>query len=118
MAMILKNGEEYFYKGIKIENPYGCIDQNNGNKRDKEQHFVFEIYSSQADRNDRSRVLESESYTVTGEDFDTWFSCEAVQNDGDQYQRAYEYIKQLEENIGTENEPEMVLKYSKWEDLV
>lgn len=109
MALQLKQGETYIYKGIEIPAPYLVIDQVNGNKRLKEQFFVVEIYSEREYRNDTAFLLDSFNYVVTGEEFDAFFSPEVISADHDQYSRAYEYIKQLTDEEGN-------LVYNKWED--
>lgn len=109
--MVLKEGETYTHKGINIPTPYLVIDQVNGNKRTKEQYFTVEIYSDRDYRNDTAFLLESFNYSVTAEEFDTFFSPDVISADHNQYAKAYEYIKQLVDVDGN-------FVYNKWEDSI
>lgn len=113
MALILKQGETYEFKGINIPNPYLVIDYCNGSKNpnSKQQLFTVHIYTNQSDRANNERIIFAKDYVVMGEDWQTYFSPAAISEDSDQYARAYDYIKSLKD----END---VFVYNKWEDLV
>lgn len=119
MALKLKTGKTITDNcGNEYSNAYLVVDQCNGNKNDKNQFFVVEIYKDQQARIDKKQPIIQKNYNVSADEWETYFSPEAITNNNDQYARAYEYIKQLEENIGIEEEPEMVKVYRDWEDLV
>lgn len=112
MALTLKTGKTIENEYGKYSSAYAVIDKCSGNKSIKEQQFIVDIYKDQQARTDKKVPLLSEPYTVQGDEFDTFFSPEAIAEDNDQYARAYEYIKQLEEVVDSE----IVLKYRDWED--
>lgn len=87
--------------GNSYQTAYGVVDDCNGNKHRKTQHFVFEIYKDRESRLDGKQPVASYSYDISGSDFDTWFSVTAIDNDDNQYARAYSYLKQLENSEGT-----------------
>ena len=120
MALILKDNATYTYKGLDIANPYLVIDFCNGSKcpSQKFQHFTVHIYTSQEDRSNHERIIFSKNYNVTGDDWETYFSVAAIKADDDQYSRAYAYIKQVEINTGTIQEPHIVFEWADWEDLL
>jgi hypothetical protein len=105
--------------GNTYPNAYGLINQCNGNKKDKQQMFVLEIYRSQSDIN--NRPFMQDIIVVSKEEFDVWFSPQGViNNGGNQYASAYNYLMQLTvpETIINENNEEVivpVLKYQDWE---
>ena len=113
MALILKDNATYTYKGLDIPHPYLVIDHCNGSKNpsNKSQMFTVQIFTSQANRSNNEMIIFAKDYTVTGEDWETYFSPAAISADNDQYSRAYAYIKQLEKEDGT-------LEWADWEDLV
>jgi hypothetical protein len=86
---------------------YGVIDQCNGNKKDKQQLFVFEVYRSQADRNNRVLPFRQDTINVSGDEFDTWFSANVITADSNQYAQAYAYMAQMQDS-------ESNLKYATW----
>jgi hypothetical protein len=115
LALKLKEGKTVTdIQGNVHSDAYLVIDQNNGNKSDKVQHFEVQIYKDQQARIDKKQPIQiqglSRSFDVTGEEFDTYFSPQAIAADSDQYKQAYEYIKQYEEEEG--------LLYNDWEDLL
>lgn len=117
MALKLKEGKTYPdpYNGDNSE-AYANIKQVNGNAARKDQRFTLEIYSSQTARENDKRPIDSVSYSVSGDDWDTYFSVDAINPEGkNQYEQAYQYVLDLEENIGTEEEPEMVAVWRDWE---
>jgi hypothetical protein len=93
--------------GNVYELAYGVIDQCNGNKKDKQQVFVFEVYRSQADRNNKVLPFKQETIVVSGNEFDTWFSASAITADSNQYAQAYAYMAQMKDS-------EDNLKYANW----
>jgi hypothetical protein len=93
--------------GNVYELAYGVIDQCNGNKKDKQQVFVFEVYRSQADRNNRVLPFRQDTIAVSGDEFDTWFSASAITADSNQYSQAYAYMAQMKDSEGN-------LKYANW----
>lgn len=93
--------------GNVYELAYGVIDQCNGNKKDKQQVFVFEVYRSQADRNNRVLPFRQDTINVSGDEFDTWFSANAITADSNQYAQAYAYMAQMKDS-------EDNLKYADW----
>ena len=101
--------------GNILPNPYINVKQVNGNAKQKTQLIVLEMYSSK-DVSTGSRPIDSYSYTVNGDDWDTFFAPTSINPvDTNQYSQAYSYIMQLEENIGTKEEPEKVLVWRDWE---
>ena len=93
--------------GNIYENAYGVIDQCNGNKKDKQQLFVFEIYRSLLDRQNNIQPFKQDTILVSGEEFDSWFSLQAIiANGGNQYLAAYNYLLQLR--------VDEILKYPDW----
>lgn len=101
------------------ENAIGVIDQCNGNKKDKQQMFVFEIYRSLLSRQKGIKPFLQDTIVVSGEEFDNWFSPQAIiNNGGNQYATAYKYLLQLKvENATTENSEIITsgsFKYSGW----
>jgi hypothetical protein len=102
--------------GNIYENAYGVIDQCNGNKKETTQHFVFEVYRSQADRNNCVQPFMQDTIIVSGDDFDTWFSASAITADSNQYAQAYAYLAQMTvTTIDAENNPTTTLKYPNWQ---
>ena len=93
--------------GNVYNNAYGVIDQCNGNKKDKQQLFVFEVYRSQSDRNNKVLPFRQETINVSGDEFDTWFSANAITADSNQYAQAYAYMAQMKDS-------EDNLKYADW----
>ena len=87
------------------ENAIGVIDQCNGNKKEKQQMFVFEVYRTLLDRQNGIKPFLQDIIVVSGEEFDNWFSPQAIiNNGGNQYATAYKYLLQLRvENATTEN---------------
>ena len=78
------------------KNVYGCIDQCNGNKKERQQMFVFEVYKSLLDRQNGIRPFLQDTIVVSGEEFDNWFSPQAIiNNGGNQYVAAYKYLLQF-----------------------
>ena len=75
--------------------------KDNGNKKEKSQHFVLEIFSrkcASAQRSDGTvKPVSQHSYTITGDDWDTYFSVAAIDADDNQYNRAYAYLLQLKD---------------------
>lgn len=101
------------------ENAIGVIDQCNGNKKEKQQMFVFEVYRSLLDRQNGIKPFLQDIIVVSGEEFDNWFSPQAIiNNGGNQYATAYKYLLQLKvENATTENSETITsenFKYSGW----
>ena len=101
------------------ENAIGVIDQCNGNKKEKQQMFVFEVYRSLLDRQNGIKPFLQDTIVVSGEEFDNWFSPQAIiNNGGNQYATAYKYLLQLKvENATTENSEIITsenFKYSGW----
>lgn len=116
MALILKQGETYEDKfGNVYPNAYAVIDQNNGNKKDKIQHIVLEVYKDQQARQDKKQPIDSFPEDVNGEIWESYFAPAVIAADKDHYHQAYLYLLSLEVNTGTEEEPVMVKKYAKWE---
>lgn len=113
MALTLKTGKTIENEYGKYDSAYAVIDKCSGDKSVKIQQFVVDIYKDQQARVDKKAPLLSEPYTVQGDEFDTFFSPEAIAEDNDQYARAYEYIKQLEEVV----DGETVLRFRNWEDV-
>lgn len=117
MALKLKTSktieDEY---GNTYSDAYAVVDQNNGNKKRKQQHFTLETYKDQQARQDDKQPVKAQSYTVTGDEYDTYFAPSVIAADGDQYSQAYQYVKDLEENTGTEEEPVMEKVWKDWED--
>ncbi len=117
MALTLKTGKTYKdpYNGDS-STCYANIKQVNGNANRKDQHVVLEIYSSEEARENGARPIDSKPHTAGGDDWETYFSVDAINPlNKNQYDRAYSYIMSLEENIGTEEEPELVKIYRDWE---
>lgn len=115
MALKLKPNKTFEDShGNIYEEIYGVIDQNNGNKRERVQHFTFEIYKDHQARIDKKEPVFSQSYDVYGEEFDTYFAPSVIANDRDHYHQAYIYLLNVKKNIGTEEEPDMV---KVWQDL-
>ena len=93
--------------GNVYNNAYGVIDQCNGNKKDKQQLFVFEIYKSLLDRQIGIKPFKQDTIPVSGVEFDNWFSPQAIiANGGNQYLAAYNYLLQLR--------VDEILKYPDW----
>ena len=93
MALVLKTGKT-FYDSYADENSstcYAVVDQCNGNKKNKTQHFDFEIYKSASARAAGAKPIYNTHFTVSGDDFDTYFSTSSLAT-SDQYKKAYEYI--------------------------
>lgn len=105
MSIILQEGKEYpnpFDNTKPLENPYGVIDRfETYNKATKEAVFVLEIYARECTGEERkSRVIcpiNTYTYRVDNEDFDEYFSIEAVNDDDNHYKRAYVYLLDLKE---------------------
>ena len=117
MGIKLKTGKTFNnpYNGLS-EDCYGNVKQNNGNANQKTQMIVLEIYANDSYKETGSRPIDSYSYTINGDDWDTFFAPTSINPvDTNQYSQAYSYIMQLEENIGTEEEPEKVLVWRDWE---
>jgi len=107
MAIILKNGKTFEDKfGNVYEDAYGVVDQCNGNKKDKLQYVVLEIYKDVEARAAKKVPIAQFNYTIRGADFDTFFSAGALEASTDQYEKAYAYILQVTKVIGTEVDEE------------
>jgi len=107
MAIVLKNGKTFEDKfGNVYEDAYGVVDQCNGNKKDKIQYVVLEIYKDQEARTAKKAPIAQFNYTIRGSDFDTHFSAGALEESTNQYQKAYTYILQVTKVIGTEIDEE------------
>lgn len=120
MAMILKQGKSYPdpYNG-NSETCYLNIKDVNGNANRKSQHITVEIYSSKEAREAGKRPVDRKSHNISGDDWDAYFAPNSLNSENkNQYSQSYKYIKALEENIGTEEEPEVVLVYKDWKDEI
>jgi hypothetical protein len=121
MALILKEGKSVIdAQGNVYTDAYLVIDQNNGNKGDKVQHFEVQVYKDQQARQNKKQPIQidgiSRTFDVTGEDFDTYFSPQAIADDTDHYKMAYEYIKLFKINTIVNDEEVEELLYNDWED--
>ena len=99
MAMILKQGETWDYKGVPLATAYGVIDHLNANKRDRKCHLVFEIYADESKRGDPGNLLAQFSYDVTLADFDYWFSVPTLSGQNP-FAQAYLWLAALEDDDG------------------
>jgi hypothetical protein len=122
MALILKANKTYEDNhGNIYSDAYAVVDQNNGNKKNKNQHIVLEIYKDSTARTDKKQPISSTSYTVSGDDFNTYFSPEAIAADKDHYNRAYAYLLSLEKFSTDENgsqvsfDPKQYVWADEWE---
>lgn len=113
MALTLKADKTIENEYGKYDSAYAVIDKCSGDKSVKIQQFVLEIYKDKQARSDKKAPLLSEPFTVQGDDFDTWFSPEAITLDNDQYAKSYEYIKQLKEVVDGQE----LSKFRDWEDV-
>ena len=94
MAINLKEGKTFEDAyGNVYENAYGVIDQCNGNKRQKSQMFVLEIYKDEEARTNGKKPIHHVSYSVRNEDFCTWFACDKISEN--HYKNAYSYVLTL-----------------------
>ena len=99
MAMVLKQGESWEYKGVPIASAYGVIDHLNANKLARRCHLVFEIYADQSKRTDPGNILAQYSYDVTLDDFDYWFSMPTLSGQNP-FAQAYLWLAALEDEEG------------------
>jgi hypothetical protein len=98
MALILQNGYSIKdYNQKDYENCYGVIDQLNINKSSFECYFVFDIFTSKEARDKKLYPVLSLPYCVPKNEFDKFFSLKVIQEKGNQYCCAYDYLRQLKE---------------------
>lgn len=117
MALVLKTGKTYSdIFGNTYSDAYGVVDQCNGNKKDRIQHITFEIYKDQSARQNKKHPVAFFSYTITEEEFDTYFSSAAIAADKDQYNRSYAWLLALEikDEYGNSMNPVQYV-WSDWE---
>jgi len=118
MGLKLKEGKTFNnpYNG-EITTAYLNIKQINGNDSRKDKVFTIEIYTSEDYKETGARPIHSESVTVTGDEWATWFHPEVLASaDCNQNKQSYAYTLQLEHNTGTEEEPVMELVWGDWEN--
>lgn len=103
----LKTNEKITLKGIELDSTRAAIDQNNGNKRDRQQIFTLEIYATVASRlaaktelNEDNGPWKSYDFIVNDDEFDKYFSPTALGNYDNHYHAAYSYVmsKPLHDN--------------------
>jgi len=99
MAILLKpEADKYKDKfGNKLRNPYAVVDYCFGDKKARIQVIKLDIYKSKKARKQKLNPLERRTYTIEGDEWDTWFSPEAISADDDQYEKSYEYLHSLPE---------------------
>lgn len=101
MALILKPRKTYTDPhGNVYKEAYAVVDDCNGNKKRKSQHFVLEIYKDKDAREKGLQPVKGYPYDVSGEEFEKWFSVEAIDENDNQYKQSYLYLLQLEDEEG------------------
>jgi len=116
MAIQLKVGKTIEDKfGNIYEDAIGVIDQCNGNKKQKLQYIVLEIYKDTEARLTKQPILQF-NYTLRGEEFDSWYGVNSL-IDSNQYKQGYLYLLQLRTIIGKDEETgEDILSEPVWGD--
>jgi hypothetical protein len=119
MAIILKENKTYIDKyGNEHANAYGVIDYVICDKKYNKHHIILKIFKDIDSRNSNLTPLDTIKYCCNNkEDFDTFFNCNVLSNNTNQYAKSYEYLLQLKQ-VHDEMFEEVVndtLIYEDWE---
>lgn len=99
MALIIKNGETYTDKcGVIHTEGYFRVLNFTYQKDSQLMDFYFLGYASQSARERGLQPFEVVRFSVTGDDFNTWFSCNVIAQNTNLEAQAYNYIMQLKDS--------------------
>jgi hypothetical protein len=99
MALVLKQGATWTYKGVSVPIGYAVVDFVSFNKRTRTFVFTLEVYARQNTSGIPENVMRQHQYTIAREDFDQFFSV-AKMSTANPFALAYTYLAALrdEEN--------------------
>ena len=103
MALILKNGKSFilpYDQTQTITTAYAVIDEMRTNKANRIADISLSVYSRVCTSEERKkevvRPLETQQYQILGDDFDDYFSVEAVTADENPFKQGYMYLNTLD----------------------
>ena len=98
MALVIKNGQTFTDKSLVIHSTgYFRVINFTYQKDSSLMEFYFIGYASKQARENNILPFDVIKFTVTGNDFNTWFSYEALLNNTNLETQAYNYIMQLKD---------------------
>ena len=129
MALTRKEGKPYNHHGIEVQTAYQVIDNfAKYDKKERQAIYYIDTYASKAMREGgRTNLLNRATESVSSDEFDTYFSCKIMDDNGNQFNKAYEHILTIKESVpkpayDTKQEVSEknlenieVLKYKDWE---
>ena len=95
MAMVLKTGQTYTFRGLAVGAPYAVIDQLNMNKNARVAHFVAEVWPEHMTAAERHQqpelLLEQRTYDVCNDEYSAAFNMVEMEASGG-YALAYAWL--------------------------
>ena len=120
MAIILKAGNTYSdrYTDGTSGNYYGVIDVCNLNKDAKKALLHLSIYKSSTERTNGKAPVESYSYTVNSDKYDTYFDVPVLETVGvNHFGQAYLYVlNEVRESSTFDDNGDEILGELVWKD--
>lgn len=120
MAIVLKAGNTYSdrYTEGTSDTYYGVIDVCNLNKDQKKALLHLSIYKSSTERTNGKAPVESYSYTVNSDNYNTYFDVAVLETVGvNHFGKAYEYLlSEVRESSTFDENGDEVLGELIWKD--